>query len=201
VPARAPITFRQQQTFPALVIHAESAERAAPRDRHLPDCRVGRGRGGFRLMRQEAARRRWYSDGMGAAAIVALAIHVVIIATLVGNGVGNIWHPGTDTIEGTSAPTRLSGMPMKPVWHMLGIIVVDDWSGKAVDSAVVHDLVADRVMRTSAIGLVTVPVRAGAMLAVRVTRRGFDVATLRVPNVADTVQLHMVRLRRLPLDR
>ena len=151
-------------------------------------------------MRAALTRKPWHADGMGAAAVIAVAIHVAIIATLVGHGIGAVWHPGADTIEGTSEPTRLSGMPVKPVWHSVGIIVVDDWTGSAIDSAVVHDLIANRVRLTSQIGFTMVPVRAGAMLFVMVTRRGFDVATLRIPNVADSVQLHMVRLVRLPQD-
>jgi hypothetical protein len=149
-------------------------------------------------MRTAPTRKPWHADGMGVAAILAVAIHVVIIATLVGHGIGNSWHPGPDTIEGTRAPTRFSGMPVKPVWHALGIIVVDDWSGKAIDSAIVHDMVANRVTTTSQTGLTTVSVRAGAMLFVLVTKRGFDAAAVRVPNVADSVQLHMVRLSKAP---
>ena len=150
------------------------------------------------MMRTAPAGKPWHADGMGVAALLAVAIHAVIIVALVNNGIGAVWHPGPDTIEGTSEPTALSGMPMKPVWHRLGIIVVDDWSGSAVDSAVVHDLIANRVTRTSQIGFTSADVRAGAMLFVMVTKRGFDAATLRVPNVADTLQLHMVRLTRLP---
>jgi hypothetical protein len=36
------------------------------------------------------------------------------------------------------------------------------------------------------------------MLFVLVTKRGFDAAAVRVPNVADSVQLHMVRLSKAP---
>jgi hypothetical protein len=148
-------------------------------------------------MRAAPVRKPWYSDGVGIAALAALAIHVVVIALLVSNGIGSLWHPGPDTIEGSADATGFGGMLLKPVWHRLDIVVMDDWSGKPIDSAVVHDLVANRVTRTSATGLSAVSVRAGAMLFVLVTKRGFDPSRLRVPNVSDSVQLHMVRLARL----
>jgi hypothetical protein len=138
------------------------------------------------------------SGGMKAALIAAIAIHVAIIAALTGTSIGSIWHPGPDTIEGTDQPTGFSGMPVKSRMHTHTVLVVDD-SGKSIDSAVVHELLDDRVRRTAASGVVTSTVRSGAMFVVRVTRRGFDGVTTRLANPNDSIQLDIVRLRRLSL--
>jgi hypothetical protein len=136
------------------------------------------------------------SGGMKLALIAAIVIHIAIIAALTGTGVGSIWHPGPDTIEGTDQPTGFSGMPMKSRLHTHTVLVVDD-SGKSIDSAIVHELLADQVRRTRASGVVTTTVQSGAMLVVRVTRRGFDGVTTRLANPNDSIRLDVVRLRRL----
>ena len=133
---------------------------------------------------------------MKLALIAAIAIHIAIIAALTGTGIGSIWHPGPDTIEGTDQPTEFSGMPVKSRLHTHTVLVVDD-SGKSIDSAVVHELLGDRVMRTRASGVVTTTVRSGAMLVVRVTRGGFDGVTQRLPNPNDSTRLDIVRLHRI----
>ena len=108
---------------------------------------------------------------MKVALIAAIVVHLAIIAALTGTGIGSIWHPGPDTIEGTDQPTGFSGMPVKSRLHSHTILVVDD-SGKSIDSAVVLELLGDRVRRTRASGAVNTTVRSGAMLVVRVTRSG-----------------------------
>ena len=137
------------------------------------------------------------TGGMKVALIAAIAIHVAIIAALTGTGIGSIWHPGPDTIEGSDNASGFSGMPVKSRFHKHTVLVVDD-SGKSIDSAVVHDLLDDGVQRTHQSGVVTTVVRAGAMLVVRVTRRGYDGVTARLPNPNDSLRLDIVRLARLP---
>jgi hypothetical protein len=134
--------------------------------------------------------------GMKLALLAAIVIHVAIIATLTGAGIGSIWHPGPDTIEGSDQPTGFSGMPVKSRLHTHTVLVVDD-SGKSIDSAVVHEILADRVTRTRASGVVTTTVQSGAMLVVRVTRRGYNGVTTRLANPNDSIQLDIVRLRRI----
>lgn len=135
---------------------------------------------------------------MKIALIAAIAIHVAIIAALTGTGMGSIWHPGPDTIEGTDQPTGFSGMPVKSRLHKHTVLVVDD-SGKSIDSAVVHELLEDRVGRTRESGVVVTTVRSGAMFVVRVTRNGFDGVTTRLANPNDSIRLDVVRLHRLNL--
>jgi hypothetical protein len=89
-------------------------------------------------------------------------------------------------------------MPVKSRLHTHTVLVVDD-SGKSIDSAVVHELLDDHVGRTRESGVVRTTVRSGAMLVVRVTRRGYDGVTTRLPNPNDSTRLDIVRLHRISL--
>lgn len=131
--------------------------------------------------------------------MIAVAIHIVIIAWLLGYRFTGAFSSGTDTIEGFDNGSDLSGMPVKPIWHTHTLVIVDD-TGATLDSARVRDLISGHVIVTANRGRATFETRAGAMFVVRVTKPGFEGIKLRLPNDVSESAARRIHLSRLRAD-
>jgi hypothetical protein len=132
-------------------------------------------------------------------AAIAVAIHVVIIAWLLGYRFTGHFASGSDTIEGSGDGAEIGGMPVKAIWHTHTLVIVND-SGAPLDSARVRDLISGKLFVTEERGRVTFMTRAGAMFVVRVTKRGYEGVKLRLPNEVSESAARNIHLAKLPAD-
>jgi hypothetical protein len=119
--------------------------------------------------------------------IIAVAVHVVIIAAILRSQHTTNVTAGDDTIEGSARGATIGGAQVKPIWRTHHLAIVDE-NGIPLDAARVHELPDDSLKITSRDGVATFNVRAGAMFFVRVTKRGYEPLSTRLPNsAADTI--------------
>ena len=112
----------------------------------------------------ESKNSRWGISGR--AALIAVAIHIVIIVAL-----------------------------RKPVFHSHTLFVVND-TGAAIDSARVRDLIADRMLLTPHSGTVTFLKREGEIFMLRITRAGYAPVRVRLPNEVSESKPIVMRLEK-----
>jgi len=127
------------------------------------------------------------------ALMIALVIHVVIIAIVLRTARANAGTSGSGTIEGAAAHPTLGGMPMR-VGRIPNPLQVDDEAYKGIDAAVVHVLAPDSVMRTAKDGSTTLMIRPGSWVLVRVTKAGFKPVTLRISGNSPPAPRTVIRL-------
>ena len=148
-------------------------------------------------MRTDRPSNQWHSDTIRVSAAIAVAIHVVIIAALIATQRTANYTAGYDSIEGSSTGTAFGGTPVKSNWHLLILAVVNNES-VPLDSVLIHEMLGDSVKVTSRSGRTEFAVRAGAMFLARITRRGYEPLTLRLPNTVAKTSTHTVRMAPTP---
>jgi hypothetical protein len=131
--------------------------------------------------------------------VIAVAVHVVIIAWLVGYRFTGHFSSGSDTIEGSGDGSTMGGMPVKAIWHTHTLAIVND-TGAPLDSARVRDLISGALVVTADRGRATFMTRAGAMFVVRVTKAGYEGIKLRLPNDVSESAVRNIRMTKLPAD-
>jgi len=130
-------------------------------------------------------------------AIIAVAIHVVIVVVLFGHAFALNFASRRDLVDDTASEAGASGVTVKPIWHT-HTLVIDDENYMPLDSARGKDLIGDRMKVTTRRGAVTFAVPAGDIFVVRVTRRGYKPLLARLPNEvseagARTIVLHRAK--------
>jgi hypothetical protein len=128
---------------------------------------------------------------------IAVAIHVAIIAALIATQRAANYTAGYDSIEGSSTGATLGGRVVKSNWNLLTLTIVNE-AGEALDSVRVHEMLGDSIKVTPRGGTATFGVRAGAMFLVRITKRGYEPLTTRLPNNVPGSSTRTIRLRRSP---
>lgn len=151
--------------------------------------------GGF-SMRSEQRMHPWESSTSRTGLVIAIAIHVAIIAAIVGS-----WHlgnftAGDDSMDGTGDTAPLAGATVIPKWNTHPLVIMDEGYAR-LPSARIHLLLGDSMKVTAADGTVMYTVRAGTMFVVRVTRRGYEPLLLRLPNQQSEQNPREIRMTRL----
>jgi hypothetical protein len=113
------------------------------------------------------------------ALLLALIVHVVVIAAVLNAAHATTGTGGAGTIEGIAPTTTFSGMPVK-TGLVANPIQIDDADYRGIDSAVVHVLAPDSVFRTAIDGSTAVTLHPGSWVLIRVTKKGFEPTTRRV---------------------
>ena len=130
------------------------------------------------------------------ALLLALIVHVVVIAVVLNTAHAHTGTGGSGTIEGIAPTTTFSGMPVK-TGLVVNPIQIDDADYRGIDSAVVHVLAPDSVFRTAKDGSTAVTIHPGSWVLIRVTKRGFEPITARVMGNTAPAPKTTVRLRSL----
>jgi hypothetical protein len=132
-------------------------------------------------MRTEPRISPWESSTTRTGLIVAVAIHVAIIAALVGRSHLGNFTAGDDSMDGSGDTAPLAGAAVIPKWNTHPLVIMSE-SYARLPSARVHLLLGDSMKVTPADGTTMFTVRAGTMFVVRVTRPGYEPQLLRLPN-------------------
>ncbi len=103
------------------------------------------------------------------ALLLALVIHVVVIAVVLNTAHANTGTGGSGTIEGIAPTTTFSGMPVK-TGLVVNPIQIDDADYTGIDSAVVHVLAPDSVFRTAKDGSTAVAMHPRSWVLIRLTK-------------------------------
>ncbi|HEV8411150.1 MAG TPA: hypothetical protein VGQ30_11630 [Gemmatimonadaceae bacterium] len=127
------------------------------------------------------------------ALLLALAVHVVVIAVVLNTAHANAGTGGSGTVEGIAPTTTFSGMPVK-TGFVANPIQIDDADYKGIDSAVVHVLAPDSVFRTRKDGGTAISMHPGSWVLIRVTKKGFSPITLRVMGNSPPAPRTIIRL-------
>ena len=127
--------------------------------------------------------------------IIAVAIHVAIIAALIGRShIGN-FTAGDDSLDGSGDTAPLAGAVVIPKWNTHPLVIMDEAYAR-LPLARVHLLLGDSMKVTSADGAAMFTVRARTMFVVRITRPGYEPQLLRLPNKASEQNPLEVRMAR-----
>lgn len=130
------------------------------------------------------------------AAVIAVVVHVAIIAALLHSTFARNFEAETDIGggDGNDAASE-SSVTRKPVLHSHTLFVVND-TGTPIDSARVRDLIADRQLVTQRNGMVTFLKRDGDIFMVRITRPGYAPLRVRLPNEVSEAKPIVMRLQK-----
>ena len=132
-------------------------------------------------MRAERQARAWESSTSRTGLIIAVAIHVAIIAAIVGGWRLGNFTAGDDSMDGAGDTAPLGGALVVPKWNAHPLVIVNG-DDAPLPSARVHLLLGDSMKVTSGEGTTMFTVRASTMFVVRVTRAGYEPLLLRLPN-------------------
>ncbi len=127
--------------------------------------------------------------------IIAVAIHVAIIAAIVGRSHLSNFTAGDDSLDGSGDTAPLAGAVVIPKWNTHPLVIMDEAYAR-LPFARVHLLLGDSMKVTSADGAAMFTVRAGTMFVVRITRPGYEPQLLRLPNQASEQNPLEVRMAR-----
>jgi hypothetical protein len=141
---------------------------------------------------------RWGISGR--AALIAVAIHIVIVVALLHSTYGRNFAAESDIGGGDDNGAASGNVNRKPVFHAHTLFVVND-TGAAIESARVRDLIADKVLVTPRSGTVTFLKRDGEIFMVRVTRPGYAPLRVRLPNEVSESRATVVRLKKQDAPR
>jgi len=132
-------------------------------------------------MRTEPRISPWESSATRTGLIVAVAIHVAIIAAIIGRSHFGNFTAGDDSMDGSGDTAPLVGAAVIPKWNAHPLVIMNEAYAR-LPSARVHLLLGDSMKVTAADGTTMFTVRAGTMFVVRVTRPGYEPLLLRLPN-------------------
>jgi hypothetical protein len=135
----------------------------------------------------------WESSTTRTGLIVAVAIHVAIIAAIIGRSHLGNFTAGDDSLDGSGDTAPLAGAAVIPKWNTHPLVIMDEAYAR-LSLARVHLLLGDSMKVTSADGAAMFTVRAGTMFVVRVTRPGYEPQLLRLPNRQAEASPHEIRM-------
>jgi hypothetical protein len=141
----------------------------------------------------ESKNSRWGISGR--AALIAVAIHIVIIVALLHSTFSRNFDTASDIGGGDGNDAANGSLSRKPVFHSHTLFVVND-TGAAIDSARVRDLIADRMLVTPHSGTVTFLKREGEIFMLRITRAGYAPVRVRLPNEVSESKPIVMRLEK-----
>ena len=144
-------------------------------------------------MRTEQRIHPWESSTTRSGLVIAVAIHVALIAALIGRShVGN-FTAGDDSFDGSGDAAPLAGAAVIPKWNTHQLVIMDERYAR-LPLARVHLLLGDSMKVTSADGATMFTIRTGTMFVVRVTRPGYEPQLLRLPNHRSEASPHEIRM-------
>lgn len=144
-------------------------------------------------MRTEQRVHPWESSTSRTGLVIAVAIHVAIIAALVGRSHLGDFTAGDDSMDGSGDTAPLAGATVIPKWNTHPLVIMDEAYAR-LPLARVHLLLGDSMKVTSADGAAMFTIRAGTMFVVRITRPGYEPLLLRLPNGRSEASPHEIRM-------
>jgi hypothetical protein len=125
--------------------------------------------------------------------IVAVAVHVAIIAAIIGRSHLGNFTAGDDSLDGSGDTAPLAGAAVIPKWNTHPLVIMDEGYAR-LPLARLHLLLGDSMKVTSADGAAMFTIRAGTMFVVRITRPGYEPLLLRLPNGRSETSSHEIRM-------